>query len=46
VIRIEASKDIIEAFRKEDPKFCQFLEETGRLVERGEHKNEKNHGSN
>jgi hypothetical protein len=29
---IEAPKDAVEAFRKEDPNFCQFLEESGRIV--------------
>lgn len=33
---IRAPKKAIEAYKKEDPKFCQFLLETGRLVEKDE----------
>jgi hypothetical protein len=28
---ISGSKEVIQAFRKEDPRFCEFLIETGRL---------------
>jgi hypothetical protein len=29
---LQASTDVIEAFKKQDPLFCQFLLETGKLV--------------
>jgi hypothetical protein len=30
-IPISVASDILEAYRHDDPKFCEFLEETGRL---------------
>jgi hypothetical protein len=29
---VSGTQEQIEAYRKEDPMFCQFLEETGRLI--------------
>jgi hypothetical protein len=39
VMIYRASTEVIDAFKKQDPKFCQFLLETGRLVAVGGQKN-------
>lgn len=41
----EVSNEAVVAFRKEDPKFCEFLEETSRIVI-VEEKGEQHEGSN
>jgi len=32
ILIVSTSREAAEAYRKEDPGFCQFLEETGRLL--------------
>jgi len=45
-ILLTGTDEQIEAFEREDPKFCQFLKETGRLVQKDERKGEQHEKDN